>query len=150
MRVSYSKEDFLIGFFIILGISYPFLVTLLIFLEEAIERKHTMEEIKTFYSFFLGLEECRKEKASEISKLMSEDFFKEVGGERGLLSICQSYRKAYPSAIVKERMVKDGEVRVDLLVKEKGMIKKVASLRLYFESAGEGVKIKRVEYEKGS
>ena len=56
MRIKYSKEDLLIGFFIVLGISYPFLIALLIFFEDAMERKHTMEEVKAFYSFLLGLE----------------------------------------------------------------------------------------------
>jgi hypothetical protein len=149
MRIKYNKEDLLIGIFIVLGISYPFLVALLIFFEDAVERKHAMEEIKAFYSFLLGLEECKEERAFELSKIMDQEFYKEAGGERGLLSACQSYRKSYPSAVAKERRVKDDEVLVDLLVKEKGIIKKVASVRLYFEKGEEGVKIKRVEYEKG-
>jgi hypothetical protein len=149
MRIKYSKEDLLIGFFIVLGISYPFLIALLIFFEDAMERKHTMEEVKAFYSFLLGLEECKEDKAFELSKILDEGLYKELGGEKGLISICQSYRKSYPSAMAKDKVLKDDELLVDLLVKEKGIIKKVASVRLYFERGEEGVKIKRVEYEKG-
>ncbi len=151
MRLNYSKEDLLLGFFIVLGISYPFLIALLIFFEDAMERRHTMEEIKAFYSFLLGLEECREERAFELSKIMDEELYKELGGEKGLISSCQSYRRSLgSSAVAKERMTREDEVLVDLLVKEKGVIKKVASVRLYFEKGEGGVRIKRVEYEKGS
>lgn len=37
MRIKYNKEDLLIGIFIVLGISYPFLVALLIFFEDAVK-----------------------------------------------------------------------------------------------------------------
>ncbi|MFN7064806.1 MAG: hypothetical protein ACK4OF_01455 [Aquificaceae bacterium] len=149
MRLSYSKEDLLIGFFIIFGISYPFIMALLIFLEDVKAKKEEMEELKAFYSLFLGLEECKEEKAKEVSRLMSEELYKTIGGVEGLLSACQSYRKAYTFAKAEEKIVGDGQLLVELIKKEKGMTQRLASVRIYFEGGGEGLRITKVEYEKG-
>lgn len=148
--MKFSKEDILIGFFILFGISYPFLIALLIFLEEVKAKKKEMEEIRSFYSFLLGLEECREDKAKKLSKIMSEDLYKEVGGEKGLLNTCQSYRKAYPSARVEEKEVKEGKLVVDLLNKEKGKTQRLLSLKLYFKGNGDNLRIEGIEYEKGN
>ena len=145
----FNKEDILIGFFIIFGISYPFLIAFLIFFEDVKAKKQEIEELRSFYSFLLGLEECKEEKARELSKIMSKNLYERVGGEKGLLNTCQSYRKAYTSARVEERLIKEGELLVELLKKEKGMTQRLLSLRLYFEGDGEELKIENIEYEKG-
>ncbi|MCS7170955.1 MAG: hypothetical protein N3D14_05540 [Aquificaceae bacterium] len=149
MRLNYGREDLLIGFFIILAILYPFIIAFLIFLEDAMEKKHRLEEVRVFYSFLLGLEECKEERAKELVKLVSESLYRELGGAEGLFKTCQSYRKAYTGARAEEKKVGDAEVLVDLLKKEKGITNRLLSLRLQFKSEGDSIKIERIEYEKG-
>lgn len=127
MRLSYSKEDLLIGFFIVFAILYPFFITLIIFFEDLKQKRHNIKEVRAFYSFLLGLEECEINKAKELSGLMSESLLQNLGGAEGLLKSCQSYRKAYPSAKAEERVVKEGEVLVELIRKEKGMTQRLLS-----------------------
>lgn len=146
--MKFSREDLLIGFFIIFGISYPFITALLIFLEDIKTKREELEELRSFYTFLLGLEECKEEKAKEISKLMSEELYKELGGEMGLLKLCQTNKKDYPSAKAEEKEFSDGKLEVELLKKEKGMVQRFLSVKLYFEGEGEDLKIKRIEYEK--
>ncbi|MFN3976829.1 MAG: hypothetical protein ACK4LT_07200 [Aquificaceae bacterium] len=150
MKLNYKKEDYILGFFMLFGVFYPFFTALLIFLEDVKAKRQEVEEIESFYSFLLGLEECKEEKAEELSSLMSEDLYKLMRGKEGLVNTCQSYRKAYPSARAEGKMVKDGEFLVELVKKEKGMTQRLASVKIYFEKEGENIKITKVEYEKGS
>ncbi|MCS6957884.1 MAG: hypothetical protein RMK75_05435 [Aquificaceae bacterium] len=149
MRLSYSREDLIIGFFILLAILYPFIIAMLIFLEDVKERKHNIEEVRSFYRFLLGLEECREDRAEELSEFMSETFAQSIGGKEGLLRTCQSYRKAYSTARAEERKVEEEQVLVDLIKKEKGMTQRLLSLTVKFKSENGNLKIEGVEYEKG-
>ncbi|MEN3028269.1 MAG: hypothetical protein ABDH29_03415 [Aquificaceae bacterium] len=149
MRLNYSREDLLIGFFVIFAILYPLIIGFLIFLEDVRERRHKIEEVRAFYSFLLGLEECAEGRARELSGLMSESLSQELGGAEGLLKSCQSYRKAYPSARAEEKVLGEGEIRVELLKKEKGMTQRLLSAHIRFRAEGENLKIEGVEYEKG-
>ncbi len=150
MKLSYNKEDLVIGFFIVLAISYPFITALFIFLEDVKGKRHEMEDLRAFYSFLFGLEECKRERAEELIDLVSENLLKDIGGVDGLLRTCESYRKAYPGARAEERVIKDGEAMVVLVSKEKGLTQRLVSVRVYYEKGVESIKIKRLEYEKGS
>lgn len=149
MRLNYSREDLVIGFFILFAILYPVIVSFLIFLEDVKQRRHKIEEVRAFYSFLLGLEECEEGRARELSGLMSEDLSRNLGGVEGLLKSCQSYKKAYPSVRTEEKVLGEDEIRVELLRKEKGMTQRLLSARIRFKVEGENLKIERVEYEKG-
>ncbi|MCS7262452.1 MAG: hypothetical protein NZ560_03440 [Aquificaceae bacterium] len=150
MIKSYSREDLLIGFFVLFALLYPFFITLLIFLEEVREKNNKMQELRAFYSFLLGLEECRQERAQELSGLMAERLSQSMGGAEGLLKTCNAYRKAYPSARAEEKTLREGELQVELIKKEKGMTQRLLSVRLYYGGEGESLKIEKVEYEKGN
>ncbi len=150
MKLNYSKEDYVIGFFILFAVLYPLFTALLIFLEDVKAKRQEMEEIRSFYSLLLGLEECKEEKAKEVSRFMSEELYRLMGGEEGLLNTCMSYRRAYASAKAEEKREKDGQLLVELVKKEKGMTQRLVSVRIYFEGEGEDLKITKVEYEKGN
>ncbi|MEJ5338306.1 MAG: hypothetical protein ACK42C_01870 [Aquificaceae bacterium] len=150
MRLSQNKEDLIIGFFIVFAVSYPLITALLIFFQDVREKRHEMEEVRAFYSFLLGLEECRKERAQELSELMSENLLQSIGGAEGLLRTCESYRRAYPGARAEEKVVGDGQLLVNLIKKEKGMTQRLISVRVYYKRGDEDIKIERLEYEKGS
>ncbi|WPM31448.1 hypothetical protein IAE16_06400 [Hydrogenobacter sp. T-2] len=150
MKLSYKREDIILGFFVIFSISYPFITALLIFLEDVKDKKHETEELRAFYSFVLGLEECKRERAEELTELVSENLLKDMGGVDGLLRTCESYRRAYQGARAEEKVIKEGELLVSLIRKEKGMTQRLVSVRVYYEKGDESIKIKRLEYEKGS
>jgi hypothetical protein len=150
MRLKYSKEDYIIAFFILLGLLYPLFTALLIFLEDVKEKREELEQIRAFYGFLLGLEDCRKERAEELALLMSEELSKDMGGAEGLLKKCQSYRKAYAGVRAEERFIKEGELKVELLRKEKGMTNRLVSLHIRYSKGEEGIRVKSLEYEKGS
>ncbi len=150
MKLSYSKEDLVIGFFILLGVSYPFITALIIFLQYVEERRGGTEEVRSFYSFLLGLEECKRERAEDLLGLMSEGLLREMGGVDGLVKTCQSYRKAYPEAMVEERLLQDGLLMVVLTKKEKGITRRLVSVKLHFKREDKSIRIERLEYEKGS
>ncbi len=150
MRLSYSKEDLIIGFFIVFAISYPFITALLIFLQDMQEKRHETEEVRSFYSFLLGQEECTPDRAQELSRFMSEDLSEEMGGAEGLLRTCQSYRRAYPNSRVEEKVVGDGQLLATLVRKEKGIIQRSISVKVYYKVEDKNIKIERLEYEKGS
>ncbi len=150
MRLSYNKEDLIIGFFIIFAISYPLLTALLIFLQDVKEKEQEMQRVRAFYNFLFGLEECKRERAEELLDILSEELAKDIGGVDGLFRTCESYRKAYPDAKVEEKLMKDGEVMVMLVRKEKGMTQRLLFVKVYYDREGKDTKIKRLEYEKGS
>lgn len=150
MRINYSREDIIIGFFIVFAVLYPFFIALLLFLEDLADKRKGLEEVRAFYTFLLGLEECSESKALELAKLMSEELSKNMGGAEGLLRTCNSYRKAYADARAEEKKVEEGEVVVELVKKEKGMTQRMLSLRLKFSGGDGELKIEKVDYEKGS
>ncbi len=150
MKLGYNKEDLIIGFFIVLAISYPFITALLIFLEDARGKRHEIEDLRAFYSFLFGIEECKRERAEELMDLVSENLLKDIGGVDGLLRTCESYRRSYQGAKAEERILKEGEAVVSLVRKEKGMTQRLVSVRVYYEKGNDGIKIKRLDYEKGS
>lgn len=149
MRWNLSKEDFLLGIFIVLGISYPFLTALLIFLQDLKERRQGLEELRAFYRFVLGLEECTKEKAKQVSIYVDEGLLNSMGGEEGLLNACTSNRSNFASARAEEKEIGQDFLVVDLVKKEKGMTQRLLRVRIGYQKGEEGIKIKEVRYEKG-
>lgn len=144
-----SKEDLLLGFFVVLGISYPFIVAFLIFLQDWKEEKLAVDEVRAFYSFLLGLEECSRERAVDLSRLMSEELSRKIGGIDGLLGSCESNRKVSAGAKVEESIQNSEYLVVSLIRKEKGMTQRLVSVRIRFRKGDEGVRIEGLEYEKG-
>lgn len=147
--MKFSKEDLLLGFFVVLGISYPFIVAFLIFLQDWKEKRTEMEELRAFYSFLLGLEDCSREKAVELSELMSEDLSRSVGGAEGLLKSCEANRGIYGGAKAEESFVGSEYLVVRLTRKEKGITQRLASVRIRFRRGDEGLRIEGIDYEKG-
>ncbi|MGC8853154.1 MAG: hypothetical protein ACP5P0_06075, partial [Hydrogenobacter sp.] len=101
MKLNLKIEDLLLGIFVLFGLSYPFIVGSIIFIQEVEERKHTQEELRTFYNLLLGLEDCSKQKVHQAFHLLSEDLQQSLGGEEGLLKTCLYNRKVYEGASVK-------------------------------------------------
>lgn len=150
MRISYNREDVVIGFFIVFGISYPFFTALLIFLEDVSMRKQAFEEVRSFYSFVLGRVDCSEGRAEELARLMSEELARDMGGSVGLVRSCRAYKTAFPFATVDEKKLNGEEVVIDLVQKEKGRSERLLTLKLLIRRGEDGIKVEKIEYEKGS
>ncbi len=148
MRWSFSKEDLLLGLFVVFGVSYPFIIAVIIYIQDMKQAKEGLEELRAFYQFILGLEQCSLERAKEVSAYADQELLKSMGGEEGLLALCTSNRKEYGDAKVKEEL-KDSLLVVDLVRKEKGMTQRLLRLRIGYQRGEEGIKIKEISYEKG-
>jgi hypothetical protein len=150
LAVRLNKEDVLLGFFVVFGISYPLIIALIIFFEDVKEKRSEMSQVRSFYSFILGLEECKRERAQELAHMLSENLLREMKDVEGMVSTCQLNRRTYAPARAEERVVRNGYLVVDLVKKEKGMTQRLLSISLSYHKEDGGLKITRVEYEKGS
>lgn len=89
LRKKPKVEDLFIGAFGLLALLYPFLVTLLIELEELKSKKLDPREKLRITAFFVaGLEECTQEKASLVASFFEKDTLRKLGGAEGLLKMC--------------------------------------------------------------
>ncbi len=93
LRKKPKVEDLFIGAFGFLALLYPFLITLLIEIEELKSKKLDPREKLRITAFFVGgLEECTKERASKISSFFEREALHKLGGEEGLLKMCLENR----------------------------------------------------------
>ncbi|MGB9873698.1 MAG: hypothetical protein ACPLRS_01870 [Hydrogenobacter sp.] len=144
MKLNLKVEDLLLGIFVLFGLSYPFIVGSIIFIQDLEEKKHTQEELRTFYSLLLGLEDCSKQKVHQAFHLLSEDLQQSLGGEEGLLKTCLYNKKVYEDVSVKEKS-SDSLMVVELLKDGK----KLLSMNISYQKKDEGLKITGIRYEEG-
>ncbi|SNZ16041.1 hypothetical protein [Hydrogenobacter hydrogenophilus] len=144
MKLNLKTEDLLLGIFVLFGLSYPFIIGLVIFIQDMEEKKQTLQELRNFYTFLLGFENCSKRKAYHVLRLLSENLQEELGGEDGLLKTCLYNKKVYKGVIVKEKL-SDSLMVVELLKDGK----KLLSMNISYQKKDEGLKILEISYEKG-
>ncbi|MEN3034571.1 MAG: hypothetical protein ABDH18_06250 [Aquificaceae bacterium] len=131
-----KKEDLVLIAFMLFGVFYPVFISGLIHYEDARKRAYDIENLRSFYRFYLGLEECRKDRAAELMRLSSEGLSSTIGGLDGLIKICNQNRGKYEP--VSEEL-KDGKLEVKL---KDGLL-----LILFYED--DGLKVDFISYDKG-
>lgn len=144
MKLNLKTEDLLLGIFVLFGLSYPFIIGLVIFIQDMEEKKQTLQELRNFYTFLLGFENCSKRKAYQVLRLLSENLREELGGEDGLLKTCLYNKKVYEGVSVKDKLSEDF-MTVKLFNKQK----EILSLHIIYQKKDEGLKILEISYEKG-
>lgn len=144
MKLNLKIEDLLLGIFVLFGLSYPFIIGSIIFIQDMEEKKQTLQELRNFYAFLLGLENCSQRKARQVLGLLSDNLREELGGEDGLLKTCLYNKKVYEGVSVKEKL-SESFMTVKLFDKEK----EILSLRIIYQKKDEGLKILEIGYEKG-
>jgi hypothetical protein len=107
----YSKEDLIVGVFMLLAILYPFIVAVYLFYEESVKSSQEKRIMRESYRLLSGVAECEQSLAERVAMFMSEELLLRLGGVKGILQRCLKERTSSQKlASIEEEFTEEGRL----------------------------------------
>ncbi len=148
LRKKPKVEDAIIGTFVVFAFLYPFIITILIQIQEIRTERDERQILRMTYLFISGLEGCSTERAVKIGRFVERRFLHEIGGVSGLVDLCLKNRESLGESVTfRESFRSFGDtVLLEVYITDGRKLKVI----LYGRGKGRNFRITGFEYAEGS